>query len=376
MPTYSPYRILQLVRRLLLTVVCLVATVTIAEAQKAGDSSGRLVCDDGTVCDPNALPGLPSWSWKGTHNFQEENDLFGSTNDRHYTHGMRYSWTSDEHSLPDWWCRLSCRLPLLPQAGAVRTSLALGQSMFTPEDITVAGLIPDDRPYAGWLYLTGGFVIEDVNSMDLHTVELTLGIVGPQAYADETQIRWHELIGSPRPSGWSHQLRNEPGLVIGYERKRRYAWETGFDWVPQFDLTPHGAVNLGNVFTNVAGGLTLRFGNGLSDEKGRPIDYGAPRIQPSLSGSGFFRPRKGHFGWYVFAGVEGRAVARNIFLDGSTFADSHHVDKQPLVGDLQGGLVLTYSDWRLSYTQIFRTQEFEGQDDPDRFGAISLSVRF
>lgn len=377
MPFSKPYNSMPRAGwRLLLSAVVLIVTMTTAAAQLKGDSSSRLVCADGVVCDPHALPGLPNWSWRGTHTFQVENDLFGSSNDRNYTHGMRYAWTSDEHSLPDWWCQLSCRLHFLPNAGAVRTSLALGQSMFTPENIAADTLIPEDRPYAGWFYVTGGFVIEDLNQKDLHTVELTLGIVGPQSYADETQIRWHKLIGSPRPNGWDQQLDNEPGIVIGYERKRRHAWETGFDWIPQFDLTPHGAVNLGNVFTNIAGGLTFRFGNALTNEKGNAIDYGAPRIQPSLSGSGFFRPRPGRFGWYVFAGLEGRVVARNIFLDGNTFTDSHHVNKNTLVGDLQGGLVLTYGEWRLSYTKIYRSQEYEGQDDKDSFGAITLSVRF
>ena len=322
------------------------------------------------MCDPAALPGLPDWSWKGTHSVQVENDLFGSTNDRHYTHGMRYSWTSDEHRLPAWWCQLSCRLTFLPQSGAVRTSLAVGQSMFTPEDITTNALQPNDRPYAGWLYFSGGFVIEDSAHKDLHTVEFTAGIIGPQSYADETQIRWHELIGSPRPDGWSNQLSNEPGLILSYERKRRYELPMGIALAPETDLTPHFAVNLGNVRTDASFGLTFRLGSGLAN------DYGAPRIQPSLSGSGFFRPQEGRFNWYVFAGSEVRAVARNIFLDGNTFADSPSVDKQPLVADIQAGLVMSYGDWRMSFTQIFRTQEFEGQDDPDRFGAISLSVRF
>lgn len=59
-----------------------------------------------------------------------------------------------------------------------------------------------------------------------------------------------------------------------------------------------------------------------------PLDYGPPRIQPSLPGSGFFVPPQDRFGWYLFAGVEGRAVARNIFLDGNTFRDSRSVDKE------------------------------------------------
>ena len=62
-------------------------------------------------------------------------------------------------------------------------------------------------------------------------------------------------------------------------------------------------------------GATLRIGNDL------PNDYGAPRIRPSLPGSNFFLPRD-NFGWYLFAGAGGRAVAYNIFLDGNTDGNS------------------------------------------------------
>ena len=106
-----------------------------------------------------------------------------------------------------------------------------------------------------------------------------------------------------------------------------------------------------------------------------PHDYGPPRIQPSLPGSGFFVPQNG-FGWYLFAGVEGRAVARNIFLDGNTFRDSRSVDKEPLVGDLQFGFALTWSDVRLGYTHVLRTREFKTQGKTSEFGAVSLSIQF
>lgn len=82
------------------------------------------------------------------------------------------------------------------------------------------------------------------------------------------------------------------------------------------------------------------------------------------------------FGWYAFAGIEGRAVARNIFLDGNTFADSRSVDKEPLVGDLQFGIVLDWSDVRLSYTHVYRTREFRTQESSDDFGAFSVSAKF
>ena len=105
-----------------------------------------------------------------------------------------------------------------------------------------------------------------------------------------------------------------------------------------------------------------------------PADYGTPRIRPSLPGSEFFVPRRS-FAGYVFAGLEGRAVARNIFLDGNTFKDSHSVEKYPFVGDFQGGVALLGFGVRAAFTYVFRTEEFVEQNSPDKFGAITLSFR-
>jgi len=49
------------------------------------------------------------------------------------------------------------------------------------------------------------------------------------------------------------------------------------------------------------------------------------------------------FGWYVFAGAEGRVVAHNIFLDGNSFATSQSVPKKTLVADFQiGAAIILY----------------------------------
>jgi hypothetical protein len=52
------------------------------------------------------------------------------------------------------------------------------------------------------------------------------------------------------------------------------------------------------------------------------------------------------------------------------------VDKEPLVGDLQWGLVLTWRDVRLGYTHVVRTREFKTQLEHDTFGAFSISISF
>ena len=83
------------------------------------------------------------------------------------------------------------------------------------------------------------------------------------------------------------------------------------------------------------------------------------------------------WGWYLFGGVQGRAVAQNIFLDGNTFQNSASVDKKVLVADFTVGASVFYMDWaKLDFTFTERTKEFKTQQSMDRFGAASLSVRF
>lgn len=303
----------------------------------------------------------------GTLSLVFENDLFYDT-DRNYTNGVRAAWLSAPAGTPAW-ARDAVRwFPLFPDSGTVRTSYAVGQNMYTPDDIALRDPPLDDRPYAGWLYGSIGLIAETGRRLD--QLELTLGVVGPASLAEQTQKFIHEITDSQEPRGWDTQLENEPGVVLTYQRSwRGFVSESVSGFGFGFDATPHVGGALGNVFTYANAGLMLRFGQRL------PLDYGPPRIQPSLPGSGFFVPQDG-FGWYLFAGVEGRAVARNIFLDGNTFRDSRSVDKEPLVGDLQFGIALTWSNVRLSYTHVLRTREFETQDEADDFGAFSLSVRF
>ncbi|MDX1711800.1 MAG: lipid A deacylase LpxR family protein [Rhodovibrionaceae bacterium] len=331
-----------------------------------------------TVCLLAALgvAAAPSWAQaqatdaekearkKWTYGVVWENDRFANT-DRHYTNGAQIRAVSprdDTLGLGDWlWDDL-----LLDPQGHRRVGFALGQSMFTPDDLTKDDLIVDDRPYAGWLYGTVAVISE--GKKELRQLSLDVGVVGPWALGEEVQTVVHEAINVTTPQGWDNQLENEPGVVLSYQHRWRNVLAdpgTGLG----IDLTPHLSASAGNVFTHAAAGLSFRFGQDL------PADYGPPRINPSLAGSTVFQPEE-DFGWYLFLGGEGRAVARNIFLDGNTFEDSHSVDKKTFVGDVQAGLAITFERVRLTYTYVFRTKEFEEQEEADQFGALSLSVRF
>jgi lipid A 3-O-deacylase len=313
----------------------------------------------------SASAGTAAAGERGTFTFVLENDVFYDT-DRHYTNGVRIGWAGTKAGAPRWATWIADRLPVFPTGGPVQTLYTLGQNMYTPNDITVESPPLDVRPYAGWLYGSVGLVAERGKQLD--QLEISLGIVGPSSFAEDTQKFVHEAIESQDPKGWHTQLGNEPALLLSYQ----HSWREAIDrplGVLDLDLTPTAGFSLGNVFTHASAGATLRLGNDP------PLDYGPPRLQPSLPGSGFFTP-PGRFVWYLFAGIEARAVARNIFLDGNTFQDSRSVNSRPLVGDAQAGFVTAWRQVRLSYTHVFRTREFKGQSERDDFGAFSLSVRF
>jgi hypothetical protein len=302
---------------------------------------------------------------RGVFTMQLENDLVEDT-DRHYTHGTRFSYLTPEGDIPDSVNDAADAVPLFDNSGRKRASFILGQSMYTPSNITLRDPPTNDRPYAGWLY--GGIGIVSDTGRRLDNLELDVGIVGPQSYAEDTQKFVHSIVGAKQPQGWNHQLKNEPGVVLTYERTwRGIAQSYPLDFAG--DLSPYAGGSVGNVFTHAAGGMVLRIGRDLPD------DYGPPLIRPALPGSDFYVPTSG-FGWYFFAGVEGRAVARNIFLDGNTFADSPSVDKRTWVGDFQYGIAMTINGTRIALTQINRTREFKGQQHPDSFGALTVGFRF
>lgn len=318
-----------------------------------------------------AVFGLPSQAVAGspklgTLSFVLENDVFYDV-DRHYTNGVDLIWVpGKDEPTPAWASALAGLLPWFPKEGDLRHGYAIGQSMFTPNDITRPDPPLTERPYAGWLYGTLGVGRGSGNQLDL--LALSLGMVGPASLAEQTQKFVHRVIGSPQPQGWSTQIGDEPGIVLTYQRSWRGAVETRMGGV-RMDLTPNIGAAVGNVFTYADAGVMLRAGERL------PKDFGPPRIQPGLLGSGEFSPAGG-FDWYVFCGVEERVVARNIFLDGNTFEDSRRVDKLPWVSDMQYGFVLDWPAIRLSYTHVKRGREYRTQTGGDTFGALTVSVKF
>jgi hypothetical protein len=283
----------------------------------------------------------------------EEND--SGLSDRHYTQGAKLTLLSSDYATNHF-------TALVPSVGyhALRWKWGgeFGQQMFTPEMIGETTLIQTDRPYAGWLY--GGLIFQQrgTNSRGsavMETFRLDAGVAGPESQADNTQIWWHSVWGFQRPNGWRHQIHTEVGVQLGYDRRHRYAW--GETW--SFQLLPEGGVNLGNVRTDAHLGGSFRAGYNIPNEFG---------LNDSTHGV--------DFGAYIFGGVSGRAVLVDIFLDGNNFRNSHHINKEPFVGEGWIGGAFATRHMEVSVKHVQRTYEFQAQKETDGFTSLTLTVKF
>jgi lipid A 3-O-deacylase len=317
---------------------------------------------------------VPAPQESGRFTLIEENDaLMPRPTDRWYTQGLELNYLS----APIAGTGVAAFLPstyLFPGSFSTqRFELIVGQSIFTPENLHLNPPDPNDRPYAGWLYAGAG-LYQETDRHSLDHLQLLLGVVGPAALGEQVQNGFHDLISGINSqvtaAGWGSQLKNEPGIVLSYEHKWRWGAPLGGAFA--VDFIPEVGGTVGNVFTYGELGGMLRFGQNLN------ADYGPARIKPAMSGTTWFDPSQlqGPMGWYFFVGAQGRAVARNIFLDGNTFTGSPRVEKEVLQADLSGGLSFFWADLaKLDFVLTWRSKEFVGQSEPDRYGGVNISVK-
>lgn len=301
----------------------------------------------------------------------EEDDSLPFNSDKHYTQGARLDYLGPDVQPGSKWDKPFDWLSFGPFFGngggqhvSRKYSLEFGQNIYTPK-AHFNPPPPTDEPYAGWLYF-GANLLQDTGGRYLDHVGIQAGIVGPAALAEPVQNDFHALIGANRFHGWSHQIRDEPGLVLTYDRHWRVpVIGNGADGV---DIVPEAGATIGNVYDYGEVSAIIRIGHNLK------VDYGPERINPGISGTDYFDTQYANdtWGYYFFAGVGGRAVGKNIFLDGNNFRHSPSVGHKTLVGDVQVGLAVYQTvGWRLDLSATRQSQSFPGQRGQDVVGAIA-----
>jgi len=315
----------------------------------------------------------------GSVSVYSENDKYFAGTDQHYTNGFKLSFLSTEigsfttDPVPKAVQEIARAINALVPAGHdCKLGLAIGQNLYTPTDISTTAAQPADRPYAAWLYGSAAFQVYQpppdpasgaFRPAVLDTLEVSVGMVGPGALGRQVQNNVHSVLGIAHANGWKTQIHNEPGLLIGLERKWRFATPSAREgWGA--DAIPHLGVNVGNIFTYANAGGEVRAGWHL------PADFGANLIRPSSDSNTTRRP---DWSLFAFAAFDGRAVARDVTLDGNSFRSSPSIPKEAFVGDVLGGVAFGTRHWQVNYAQALRTKEFKGQTKASVFGSLSAT---
>lgn len=334
-----------------------------------------------------------------------ENDVLqlrkNDTRDGNFTNGVRLDLMGNV------WKRLPTRFFLLefpksktskPEDFDYLYTFSLGQEMYTPRDIKVSSIQYQDRPYAGWLYVSSGLMTVDVVRSRKITSSFSIGVMGPYSFAAETQAFVHrEISKSPNPEGWGNQVRGALGLsyTVRYEARPFPQLHRAFDI---FGLLEG---NAGTITNYVGGGFTLRIGQfdnyfqnavGLYDPRAKVDEEESQRLFSNVQERHDLMVEQGktpsshivvnqstnrRFQLYFFIRPVARIMLDNSFLQGGWRfrGDNPYTlaaeDITHFFVNVEYGGVMAIKRLQLSYTQSFRTKEFSFGDQ-QQWGKVSL----
>lgn len=284
---------------------------------------------------------------------------FFDASDRYETNHVRFALALES----PWVREFLGGIPTLDGAEFALASagISIGQSMYTPADLSATALIVTDRPYGGWLFV--GPFVQRRDGRTMEHVELHIGGTADWSAAEDTQDWIHDTFSGVPPQGWDNQIEEEIGVNLQVSKAWRLdlAGERegfGVQGIPELSAT------MGTIFSHAQAGALLRAGWNLPDDFGPGRADRTPAMGADATDA---------WSVYIFVRGAGRWVLHNTFLDGSIFNGGHGVEKEPLTARGELGLaVRLFHSLEISYTQAWTTDEFELQEGGRHRGAYTL----
>lgn len=283
---------------------------------------------------------------KGTLRFEIDNDVVWEK-DSNFSNGWSLQYHTaryanwEETKAPGFIKWVGNHFPTLGDDDSiVRNGHGIGQNMFTPGDLNAEIPLEGDVPYAATLTYTLNW--QNFNRQAARNFQITVGILGPEALAEELQKYLHKDLGlADDPKGWDTQRNTEPILNIGYQYPFRVAHlgKDTNDWAGQLTLAP--SASLGNMATVVELSLGFRYGWNMLE---------GFNTFPAPPGRGFFQatylPKplsaSPHSIEFVL-GVRGTALLYSVLYDGSIItSDDRKVDRKTFIASVLAGFNYHY----------------------------------
>jgi hypothetical protein len=284
--------------------------------------------------------------------------------DEEYTNGVEFSFETLRGTA---WGRhlgggaADCGADTSRTGRCLTTTVAIGQDMYTPNLLRAPHTIPDwedERPYAGWLYVSG--TGRSLSRRSMRAAHLALGVTGKPALGQvsQTVAHWINAKYTTRATGWETQVGFQPGVQLAYQHAILAARGT-VGSKAFLDVVPTMSAVAGTVRTSADAGARLRLGYNLS----HPWD---PRAWPGRSPLEYF------------VTVAGRAeyVARDFSLDGSLLDDARHVERVPEVREYSAGIGVRVRRLRFHWEASTRSRQYRTGPPHHTFSTMSASWEF
>jgi hypothetical protein len=241
--------------------------------------------------------------------------------------------------------------------------LALTQIIQTPPDKDSPDPVPEQMPYAGYLY--GSYFRHFLTGQQDDYFKVDVGVIGPASGAEDVQTGFHKLTGMALPMGWEHQLEskwNEPVFnIAGFKSySHRFA-----SWL---EYKPFAGVNAGTVLVDAELGNFIRAGWNLPREF-NPTIYSFSAENRRMKDQKVFA--------YVFTGVVGKAIAYDHMLEGSLFQEEQvTVHADTFVANGTVGASVGYGAFDITFSRVQQTEQYSSQLRDSIYNTIKVGLKF
>ena len=247
-------------------------------------------------------------------------------------------------------------------------TIEAGQQIFNPNRFDSTNPITQDRPFAGYLYAKFQQRLFVKRHQALLGWSAGVGVIGKPSMAEHVQRWYHYLVGIYDVEGWQNQIADEWSVQVSghYTRSLLNHSPEKRRW----DLAATGQANLGNLFTDVSGGILLRAG--WMESYQHSVHWDARVSRDGRPGPAHKRE------CYFFLHPVITWQAYNAVLEGGLFTHNQSpktVAIEPWVLATQLGFKWAENRWTLGVHYTNRSRQAKTQIRQEHFLSVQVAYR-